>query len=396
MTGAAAAESRRLRPESLPYTFKTGELRVLATPSLGLDFNDNIRTVGFESQSDFILKPMLQLSMNYPVTQRNLLNLNVGVGYDQYFDHDELSAWRLNSGSELSFDILAGDFLFNLHDRFSYTQDPAQNSAVAGTAEYGNFNNSAGLLVRWDLQDVTPSLGYDHVNVIAPSGSFQSQDRATENIVGRVGLQVHPKVVAGVEATAAFTAYDQPYLNDNSAYSAGVYADWRAGTYFHVQPRFGYTIYQFQQTSQSTPGTSAAPPVQTSDLNSWYADLTVQHDFSELASYSFSIGHEIRLGVQSDANEVSYVRPSVNWRIFKQTSLQTSLFYEHGQEGVGNIAGNFTETYDWYGGALNLSRPLTKRLTLDFNYRLTFRSSDTPSREYTQNLVGLLLTYRLQ
>jgi hypothetical protein len=52
--------------------------------------------------------------------------------------------------------------------------------------------------------------------------------------VWRAGLRVHPTVIAGVEATAAFTAYDQPVLNDNSAYTAGVYADWQAGSHFHV------------------------------------------------------------------------------------------------------------------------------------------------------------------
>src|SRR6266496_1136415 len=67
MAGAAAAEARRLRPESLPFTFKTGELRLLATPSLGVDFNDNINTANTSPQSDFILKPMVQFNVNYPV-----------------------------------------------------------------------------------------------------------------------------------------------------------------------------------------------------------------------------------------------------------------------------------------------------------------------------------------
>jgi hypothetical protein len=38
-----------------------------------------------------------------------------------------------------------------------------------------------------------------------------------------------------------------------------------------------------------------------------------------------------------------------------------------------------------------------KRLQASLNYRLTFRSSnlESPNRDYTQNVLGLLLTYRL-
>ena len=386
LAGDAAAEARQRQPESRPYTIKSGDFRLLVVPSLGVDWNDNIFTTKDNPQDDFILRPLVQLNASYPLTQRNLLNLNVGFGYDKYFNHDELSNWRLQSGSELSLDLFVKDFWINLHDRFQYSQDSAQQSAVAGTGEYGVINNTAGLLVTWNLQDVTASLGYDHANVISPRQQFQSQDRTSELVTGRVGLRVHPRVAAGLEATASFTAYDQRVLNDNTSYSVGAYADWQPGSYLHVLPRAGYTFYQFQHTSLTN---------QTADLNSWYADLTVRHEISAAVTYSFSAGHEVRLGIQSDANEVWYFRPSIDWKIIKDLGLQTFLSYDHGKQGVGNVAGNLTETYDWFGGGLNLSRPITDRFTLGLNYRFTLRSSDAASREYAQNLVGLQLTYRL-
>jgi hypothetical protein len=185
---------------------------------------------------------MVRFNMNYPVTQNSLLNLNVGFGYDKYFQHDELSTWRVDSGSELSYDIYVKDFSINLHDRFQYTQDSASQCAVAGTAQFGTLDNTAGLLVTWDLSDVTMSLGYDHLNVMSPAQQFEYLDRASEMFLGRVGLRVHPRITMGFEATASLTSYDQTVLNDNTGYSAGVYADWQPGSYFRVQPRAGYTI----------------------------------------------------------------------------------------------------------------------------------------------------------
>jgi hypothetical protein len=396
MTGEAAAAARQARPESLPYTVKTGDFRLLVTPSLGLDWNDNINVSDSNPESDFILKPLLQLNASYPVTDRNLLRLTVGVGYDKYFQHDNWSGWVLQSGSELSFDMYIKDFWINLHDRFSYTEDPAQQAALANTtSQYTTINNTAGLLTTWDLEDVVLNLGYDHENVWYPTQQYEYQNRATELILGRAGLRVHPRVTTGVEGTVALTSYEQMVLNDNTGYSAGVYADWQPGPYFRVQPRAGYTIYQFQPTSQAgfqRPG----QPIRTSDVNAWYAGLNVTHQITDAVSYSLDAGHETQLGIQADMIEDSYVRANANWNIVKNLTLTTSLFYEHGDQGQGNVTGNLTETFDWYGGSLGLRHDLTKRLVLSLNYRLTLRSSDSPNRDYTQNLVGLLLTYNIQ
>src|SRR5439155_7165183 len=110
LEGDAAAAARQRQPESRPYTIKSGDFRLLVVPSLGGDWNDNIFTAKDNPQDDFILRPLVQLNATYPLTARNLLNLNVGFGYDKYFNHDELSTWRLESGSELSFDIYVKDF----------------------------------------------------------------------------------------------------------------------------------------------------------------------------------------------------------------------------------------------------------------------------------------------
>jgi predicted porin len=137
-----------------------------------------------KSSRGFYLDANGAVQHELPGHANSLLNLNVGFGYDKYFQHDELSTWRVDSGSELSFDIYVKDFSINLHDRFQYTQDSASQSAVAGTAEYGSIENTAGLLVTWDLSDVTIGLGYDHLNVMSPAQRFEYLDRASEMFLG--------------------------------------------------------------------------------------------------------------------------------------------------------------------------------------------------------------------
>lgn len=387
LAGEAAARVSRSQAQSGAYNYKAGDFRLLATPSLGLEWNDNVELGQGAAEDDFILRPALNLSASYPITRRNLLHLTLGVGYNYYFRHDELSRLFLQSGSQIGFDIFIHDFWINLHDRFSYSQDSAQEAAVANTGSYGQFNNTAGISATWNLNDVTLTLGYDHQNNYSTSSQFEQTDRTSELFVARAGFQVHPRLTAGVEGTASITAYDQELLNDSLGYSGGLYAEWSPGPYFSVQPRVGYSIYSFDQTSSVTPA---------EDMDAWYAGLMVSHAITDYVTYSLSAGRELRLGIQSDAIESWYLRPSATWSIFKDVGITTALFYEHGTQGGGKLPGFPGETYDWYGGNLGFSYAPTKRLRVSLDYRLTLRSSDGESRGYTQNLVGLRATYALQ
>jgi len=386
LAGNAAAEARNLQQQPQDYTIKSGDFRLLVTPSLRFDWNSNINTAHTNALSDFILFPALGLDMSYPLTERNVLRLNVTFGYKEYLEQSQYSGWDVHSGSALSYDIYVKDFWINLHDRFSYSQDPSQTAAVANTGTYGTAQNTAGLNTTWDLEDVTLSLGYDHLNYWSTSQAYSYTDHASEMVVGRGGFKFHPTVTAGLEGTVSYTAYDQTVLNNNTAYSAGVYADWQPGHYFHLQPRFGYMIYQFQQTSQS---------IKAVNQNAWYLDLTATHDISDAVSYSFSGGHELTLGIYGDTIEDWYLRPSVSFKIIKNLTLNTSFSYQHGTQGLGNFTGSLAENFDWFTWSIGLSRPLIKRLTIGLDYRLTLRASNYPSREYNQNLVGLQLTYNL-
>jgi hypothetical protein len=404
LAGDAAAAAQRLQAASPNYTCKAGDFKLLMAPSLETDYNDNVTLVKTNTQQDFILKPLLQLAGRYPITQQNLLTFSVRAGYDEYLEHGQDSAPRLNSDSLLSFDMRIKDFVSHFHDRFSYFQDPSTEASVAGTAVYGGLMNAAGLSSAWDLEDLSLTLGCDHQNFVSSSGQFSYLNRSSELPLSRAAFKLRPNLTVGVEGGASFTTYDQEVLNDNQSYSAGLYADWKPDSLLHLVPRAGYVTYQFQHTSQSAQvfyfGRPAlAESIETQDLNTCYADLTVSHKINDSASYALSAGHEIRPGIQADAIEDWYVRPRVTWTMVKDLGLNTSLFYERGKQGAGSVMGNLVETYDWYGGELILSYPLMKKrfmkkLLLGLHYRLTFRSSDIPSREYAQNMVGIILAYR--
>ena len=387
IAGEQAVAARKATMENQPYTYKAGDFRLLTSASLGAEYNDDVTLSNGAPEDDFILKPLLDLSASYPITSWNLLKLQLGVGYDCYLQHSDLDALRLNSGSELSFDVYVKDIWINLHDRFSYSQNSGTEAAVALSGRYGGLDNTPGLTTTWDLQDLVLTLGYDHENFLSSASEFEYLDRASELLLARAGFRVHPKLTTGLEATGSFTSYDQPVLNDSTSYSAGLFADWQPGPYFRVQPRAGYTFYLFDQTSRV---------IRAVDQDAWYADLTVTHAITETISYSISAGHELRLGIQADSIEDTYIRPAVHWAAMKRLNVTASFSYENGTQGNSGSAGGLHETYDWFSAGLGLSHHLTDKLMVSLDYRYTYRTSDAASRDYTQNLVTLRATYSFQ
>lgn len=373
------------------YTFKNGDFRLLVLPSLGLQYNDNVNLSRTNVLDDYIVTPSLGINSSYQLTERNVLNVNLTAGYSRYLLHPNLSTFNLNSssGTGISFDLGIEDFTINLHDWISYVVDPATTGTVANTDQYGTFNNTVGFAVTWDLNQVTLSAGYDHGNTFATSGKFNQVDQGSESVFFRAGFQVHPQVTVGLETTGSFTYYSQNDLNNNVAYTVGPYVTFHPDQALSITARGGYSSYLFRQSSTN---------IQTADQYSWYADLGITHQPVDFLSYSLNVGRELALGTTSDLVETWYVRPSVNWQVIKDWTFTTSGFYEHGDQGVGStgtLAGATTTngTYDWYGGDLSLGHVLTDRLSVSLDYRLTFRTSGTPDDGYTQNLVGIQITY---
>lgn len=394
MANETATQTRAQQAQEPDYTYKNGNFRMLVTPGLSMQWDDNINCTQTGKEDDFIVLPTVGVLMNYPLTAHNLLQVNVTGGYNEYTMHPHLSSLYLQTGSGLSFNVSVKDIVINLHDQISYVENSSQNPQVAGTGTYGTLQNDAGLSGDWSLKYFDFTVGYDHQNIESTSAEFDQTDGSTESAYIRPGYKFSPKLTAGVEGTIAYTAYDQNVLNDNTAYSAGVYATWKS-SFLQIEPRVGYTLDQFEHTSQD---------LQTSDLSSWYVDLNISHQITRAINYTIDAGHNISSGLQSDINEYWYANASIGWNFAPGFTLQPTFSYQHGNEGIGTtvlvpglsnpVLLQQHEIYDWYGAGVNLSYAISKRFTVSCSYQLTERTSSIVDRGYTQNIVGIQLTFK--
>jgi hypothetical protein len=412
LAGEAASEARRQSIDRIPYNLMLGPIRFRVSATAGFEYNDNINlasddTAVFltptgplvlrtESQDDFIFRPQVNVDALWPITQLNTLRLDIGVGYAAYFDHSnyDTNGILLSPNSQLAFDIFVGDFRINIHDRFSLEQDPVAEIALSNVADYGRFQNTAGVSVLWDLNQAVVTLGYDHYTFISTTSAFDYLNRNAEQLTATIAFTLTNTTGVGIETAYVHNYYDQNVLNDSDTYSIGGFFETQITNYLKLRVAGGYQTIQFDNT-----GLVNDPH----DLNDYYANALLSHRINAQITQSISVGHESQLGVNSNYITLNYIRHTATWNIFLHTLLSTEFFYEDADDsgGFGGIPGTtapffnpfVAEHIHRYGGALTVGYQLTKHVTLGLRYQYTQKDSDQPLRDYSQNRVAFDGTY---
>jgi len=413
LAGEASAEARRQSIENIPYNLQLGPMKLRFSATLGVEYNDNVNlaeddsaflpspfgpVLATQQQSDFIIRPQVNVNLLWPITQLNTFKLDLGIGYAFYMDHSDYdtNTILLSPGSQLAFDIFVGDFRINIHDRFSLEQDPIAELSLSNVADYGRFQNTAGVSVLWDLNAAVVTVGYDHYNFISTTDLFDYLDRNAEMVTASIAVTPSSAMSVGVEGAFVDTYYDQNILNDSVTYSAGAFLETQVTGFVKLRIAGGYQNIDFDNS-----GLVNDP----NDVSDYYANLLLSHRVNTVLTHSLSLGHETQLGINSNFITLNYVRHTANWNILYHTLLSTELFYEDADDSGGTLPANtpgpggflfnpfVAEHIHRYGGALSLGYQLTPHVTLGFRYQYTQKDSDQLLRDYSQNRVSVDGTY---
>ena len=365
-----------------PYTFKWRELRTVLSASLASEWNDNIQASGATKRSDFSLSPSLSINSLYPITDHNALRINFTTGYQKYVSHTELDRWFLHPGSEIGFDIFVRELRINLHERLSYSEDATRYGAVSGQGTFGGLENAAGIQLSTPLKNMTASLGYDYQTFSSASSSPSKQmNRGSHNVVAQLGVNVHPDVTLGADASAGYTQYQEPILNDNLSISTGPFVHWRASEYVDVEVRAGYVQYTFYGS-----GATGMLP----GYSSFYGNLLMRHRVNRWLSYTLDGGRSSSMGVNANQAERTEANLRFEYKIFSKVSLGNRLSYEKARE----FRGLLPQDYDRLGIGVHAGYQILRKLTGSMSYDYLLKNSDVPFFGYAQNRVSLMLTYQ--
>jgi hypothetical protein len=383
LAGEAAAESRH-KAASMPDYFNLRLGPSAWAFNLGVDWeaNDNISFASADRKFDVITRPQLNTRMALGFSDKNSVNLALGTGYSAYARNPEFNRLFITPGSELAFDLYAGPFWINLHDRLSVSENAYADPTVIGTADYSQLQNVAGLSATWDLNKLVVRSGYDHANYVTLSGGGIPEGQS--DVVGfSAGYRREPAGVIGVESGGGRITYSGNNIPVPKAW------DWNVGTFWEAQPTkyislkaaAGYTVY--------TPENNAAQNA-AQEFTGVYARLGLSHRVNRHLDYLLEAGRSINFGFFSGTVDLYTGLLEARWHLFQKLSLSTGFEFEHGTELT---AGG--ETFDRFGPRMSLERPLTSKMSGVLRYQYYQRQSDLAGGDYEVNLVTLSIAYRL-
>jgi hypothetical protein len=383
-----AAEARRRAATTIGYyNLKLGPTAWNFGTGLGVDYNSNVYTTESNPEGDFIFRPQINTRMLWPVSEMNSINLVLGGGYSAYVKNPNLDRAFITPGSELSFDLYAGDFWINLHDRFSITEDTYQDPTVVNSGNYSQFQNALGVATVWDLNKTVVRVGYDHVNYDSLNGGSGQNSGGqpsgySEVLSASAGYMLKPGMLLGVELGGSLLTYtttttNTPYSNAKQ-WNVGGFYDTPVSDHIHFTAHAGYTVYSPESSVATT----------TSEFNGMYAQLDITHLLNQYVSYTLSGGRTLSVAFAGGTIDRYFAHWQANWQIVRKVTLGTSFSFENGTD---LYAGG--ETYNQYGPGISLSRSITEKLSSSLGYQLYWRDSNQPGRNYTVNVVSLNLNY---
>jgi hypothetical protein len=376
--------SSSLQATTEDYNLKAGPVLLKVDAGLRGTYSDNISLSEFDRLEDYIITPYANLTAIWPMTQSNTLRVGLGVAYDKHLLNPDADSkapiLSSDSNTGFDFDIVAGDFRFNIYDYISYEQDPIDDGTISNTLNYGRFINRAGVDTTWDLNDVELMLGVYQENYWSTTSEFDYLDRSTQGVKAKASFQLGPETVTGIQATGTLNDYDGNVQNDGQRLSVGPFIRSKITENINAGAAAALELGQFD-----TGGLNG----DQSDLVSYSLSGDISHRVNRYFKHDLLAARTVDLGTYSNYTEIWEVRYDTSWKIFRDVLFGTTAFIEFGDQSGGLISDSFVR----YGAGASLGYAWTKKLTSTLSYNYTEKNSDVFGRDYYQNKVVLDFRY---
>ena len=398
--------AQETEPHTLPtdYNMKVGPVLFNFNNSIEADYIDNIGLSSTGAQSDFTLTPEIGVGASWPITESNTLSFGTSLGYTAYMIHPQYDTGNLlvSPNSRLAFDVYSGNFKFDFHDEFSYQQDPVNEAALSNLVNFGRFENDAGVSVLWDLNRVVLNLNYDHINFISTQlqtiGGNNLPDPnllnySADQISAAAEVHMSSTLSGGIEGVASQRTYDH-YTGDYDTWSAGPFMKIQVTQHLKVQASTGFenvdSPNNFAGPGQVLPANVIQPGSGGGSTDSYYFDVTLDHELNKYYLQRFSVGHDVTIGILGEQEDTSYVNYTSSWHVNRDLNLALNLSYQDVSE-VGGLVN--VSSYNYLSAGLQASFPVTKSLSGALFYQFSDKFATQSDQGYQQDKVGLLLTY---
>jgi len=379
-TGESLAQALQEQNANQSYNLRLGGLLLRAEADTTVTVNDNIGLSKDNRETDILVSPMGVLHGRYNVSAINSLTFNIGIGYQAYLLHPQYDCVLIAPDSEVNFNLFVGDVAVNLHDSFSYEQDPTQVGQLSNQVRLSRFMNDAGVSATWDLDEFSFEADYDHSNLWVLDSVYNYLTDQSDTIAPKMTIKLDETLSTGLSASFSDTRYQQSFENDNTNESFGPFVTATFSNFLSLNAAAGGYLTQYDHGGGNG---------DNSGLASYYANLGINHEITQFLSESLTAGKEYLPGLTSNYTSRIYVNYSDQWSPTKQIGLGASVFWEN----LSDSDATARQTSDRYGLNLNLTDALNDHLRLNLGYEFLLKESDPSYLSYYQDVGTLGMQY---
>lgn len=395
------------------YNIKLGPLLFTLNAAVSTEFNDNINLangVTAPLTPDIIISPRLVLSAESELdlftegqtnTLRNMLNLNMSLGFRKYLFHPALSQnlvdLNISPGSDLAVVIHAGNFKIRVHDSFALQHDPVADGSLSNVSEFRRFTNTFGIDTHWGVNTNTNvDFGYSHTDLIAMSllslsGTQSSLDTKSLNssndqLYASISTKPHSLVTVGFRTSVASTTHPSNPESDSTTYSYGPFTNVRITEVTSAEASYGVT--QNVRGNFFKGSTVAGSGL---DSTTEYIDFSLNNRMNTHYVQIFSVGRQTEINLLGDQTLVNYIRYSSTWRMNSKISVHFGL---HREDTTNLSSATPAPRYTMYGADISTGYVLSRKLSTNLTYRYTQKSCQNVLLDYKQNSLTWDIMYR--
>lgn len=392
-------------PQGLGIRWETGA--VTFNSSIFFTYTDNaLQGSSLQGkQEDFIILPMLGMTIFQQVSESAQLSFNVGVGYHYSLNFDDLAQINFAPNGTINYSFVVGDTLFTLFDRVSGNggnRPEIAGNGFASGVDFNRINNQIGLSVTHAFTENTSESGmYGYTIDRGLNDQFGILDQDQHTVSAGLYQRLSPYWTAGISGQAVKTSFSQAFQNDSTTYGGGPMLSFQPNEFIAVSGAVQYTVSQFD-----TGGLVG----DSSEFSGLTYQLSALHRITSNLRHSVTVASGVNSGLGSNFTETFSAAYVANWQFHERMGLNAGITYSTIKQSQAHqalipitfpsgtilvpasfIANDEATLYDFN---LSTGYQLTDRINLALAYHHSIRDSRFDVRSFSMNVVTLSVSYR--
>lgn len=374
------------------YNLKLGPFKFDLTGTFSVRYDDNFNGSGISPQKDIIITTGLRLNGEWKLTEFNRISLKFEALNEQYLDHPQLDSAnnfiKLTPDTELDFTVLVKTFTFRFYDKLSYATNPTDSIAVDpntgeinfNVLQYGRFENTAGVDVKWDLNKFLINFGYNQKDIISLDKQFESTNRTQQTIPFNAGVFVGANLLAGMEGSI-FSNTPKIALNNRSkGFGIGPFVFWKLSKVIRLDLSVKLVNIEFDQSGSNE---------DFSDVSEINVNMNIFHAVNKRFFHNISYIRITNFGFVANATTLDILNYDFNYQFLKKIEFKGNLNYTHAKDSGGHLP----EEFNRFGYAFTIDYAYSDKFFISLHYAFAEKTSDLDLRAFTKNIWELGLSY---